>query len=126
MTSVLRCSDGLGSKSPGHLRRGVRGDRPVILHQFRKIRNRGALKNALSLSTIFDYADVRIGKNAKIGNAEHNWIAAAARLAVVILLPRSQVTFALRTTVFGDVHTVRKIRLMPNPLADDAPIMISN
>ena len=64
--------------------------------------------------------------SAGIGNAEHDWIAAAARLAVVILLPRSQVTFALRTTVFGDVHTVRKIRLMPNPLADDAPIMISN
>jgi len=110
----------LGGKSARHFTWGVRRDRPVIFHQRREIRNRGTFKNPLSLSPIFDYADVRVGKNAKIGNAEHDWIAAAACLAVVVLLPRSQVTVALGTTVFGDVHTVRKICLMPNPLADDA------
>src|SRR6266496_1574667 len=104
MTSAFHRPNCLAGKSARYFRWRVRCDGPVIFHQRRKIRNRDALKNALSLSTIFDYVDVRIGENAEVRNPKNNWIVRITSSTSVTIRRRCERRLAARTAIFNILH----------------------
>src|ERR1700736_1418489 len=101
--AFYRCNC-LGRKSSRHFRWRVRRDGPVIFYQRREIRRCCAFEDALSLSPVFGYIDVRIWKNAEVRNPKNNWVVLLTLTPCVSIRRRSKRRLAARTAIFSVLH----------------------